>query len=74
MTKRRPTLIEINSWDEVPDFATDVEARDFWDTRTGAGWEEAGQSATPSLHPPTHPVAIAWTPMSSRAQNRGAEA
>lgn len=62
MKKSRAPLIEINSWDEVPDFATDDEARDFWDTHAlGEHILVAELERDPLLPPPrprTTPVAI----------------
>lgn len=38
-----PVLKEINSWDEVPDFATEAEEADFWGSHgLGPGADSRG--------------------------------
>ena len=58
----RAPLIEISSWDDVPEFATEAEERDFWDTHgLGPGWTEVSEVRDPRLPPPrprTTPVAV----------------
>lgn len=56
------SLAEVNSPDDIPEFATDEEFRDFWDTHgLGPGWTDVGEARDPRLPPPrprTTPVAI----------------
>ena len=56
------TLVEVNSPDEIPEFATEEELRDFWDTHgLGPRWTEVSETRDPRLPPPrprTTPVAI----------------
>ncbi len=57
-----PGLIEVNSPDDIPEFATEDELRDYWDTHAlGPGWLEMGEDRDPRLPPPrprTTPVAV----------------
>lgn len=42
-----PVLKEINSWDEVPDFATEAEEADFWGTHSfGPGLTAEAEAGT----------------------------
>lgn len=58
----RAPLIEVNSWEEVPEFASDEECRDFWDTHgLGPGWTDVSEVRDRRLPPPrprTMPVAV----------------
>lgn len=62
IAKKTEHLIEIESWDEVPEFATEAEEQEYWSTHgLGEGILSAGEVRDPRLPPPrprTTPVAV----------------
>ena len=46
------TLIEVNSWDEVPEFASEADEADYWSTHSfGPGMTDAADNDDPLLPP-----------------------